>query len=333
VRRLRGGRFAVNCGVTGKPDHDGDPAVHYALIALAAGEEPRLEIRRVSYDHERWARAMEAAGVAPIFVAPIRTGVWTTGVASLPPAERGRWARAEAVSEAATRLSARPERLERAAFERVLGALGDLGLVTAAEADEVLALIGSASPFFAATRLADSVHVHVKVAATDALPRAAIERLGGRAENERPGYVKLAFAGGINVIFSSIPVAEEDELPPPPAPRTKPFVDHVGVDLRRTSGEVRAVFDELSSVARRAGWCDVGQSGPGAPVFCCHVSVAEKRWAFPPREGARWRLPVEFAFGPIAIHAATTGCDLRPLDPRDPRALSAARSASPPPRT
>lgn len=94
VRRLRGGRFAANCGVVGKPDHDGDPAVHYARIDLPARGEPSIEIRRVAYDHEGWARRMEAAGIAPVFVEPIRTGVWTTGVASLPAAERHRWLRA-----------------------------------------------------------------------------------------------------------------------------------------------------------------------------------------------------------------------------------------------
>src|SRR5262249_25618898 len=94
VRLLKDGRFAINCGVVGKPDHDGDPAVHYALIDLPASGEAAIDIRRVSYDHEEWARTMEAAGIAPIFVEPVRTGVWTTGVASLPPSERFRWLRA-----------------------------------------------------------------------------------------------------------------------------------------------------------------------------------------------------------------------------------------------
>src|SRR5262249_47321305 len=68
VRRLADGRFAVNCGAVGKPDHDGDPAVHYAFIDLPANGEPHIEIRRVTYDHEAWARAMETAGIAPVFV-------------------------------------------------------------------------------------------------------------------------------------------------------------------------------------------------------------------------------------------------------------------------
>ncbi len=39
MRRLADGRFAVNCGVVGKPDHDGDPSVHYALIDLPGSGE------------------------------------------------------------------------------------------------------------------------------------------------------------------------------------------------------------------------------------------------------------------------------------------------------
>lgn len=89
VRRLGGSRFAVNCGVVGKSDHDGDPAVHYALLRQNEGAF-EVEIRRVSYDHESWAQQLEYEGVDRIFVTPIRTGTWTTGVANLPVWEKER---------------------------------------------------------------------------------------------------------------------------------------------------------------------------------------------------------------------------------------------------
>ncbi len=89
VRRLHCARFAVNCGVVGKSDHDGDPAVHYALIKPGGGGF-EVEIRRVAYDHESWARQLEAEGVDQIFVTPLRTGIWTTGVASMPASEQKR---------------------------------------------------------------------------------------------------------------------------------------------------------------------------------------------------------------------------------------------------
>ena len=109
-----GGPFAVNCGVVGKPDHDGDTAVHYALIDLPRGGDATVEIRRVAYDQEAWARTMETAGIAPIFIEPVRTGIWTTGVASLPPSERFRWLRASATAGKKSKAETdwRPEFLE-----------------------------------------------------------------------------------------------------------------------------------------------------------------------------------------------------------------------------
>lgn len=89
VHHLADGRFAVNCGVVGKPDHDGDPAVHYALLAVAAGGIT-IEIRRVEYDHLSWANQLAQEGVDPIFIEPLRTGVWTTGLSSLPAVEQQR---------------------------------------------------------------------------------------------------------------------------------------------------------------------------------------------------------------------------------------------------
>jgi diadenosine tetraphosphatase ApaH/serine/threonine PP2A family protein phosphatase len=83
IRPLADGRFAVNCGVVGKPDHDGDPAVHYALLTIAPGQISAT-IQRVEYDHLTWADTLEREGVDPIFVEPLRTGFWTTGVSSLP---------------------------------------------------------------------------------------------------------------------------------------------------------------------------------------------------------------------------------------------------------
>lgn len=90
IRQLAGGRFAVNCGVVGKPDHDGDPAVHYALLETpqCAGETGSITIERVEYDSSAWANQLAREGVDEVFVRPLRTGVWTCGVSSLPARER-----------------------------------------------------------------------------------------------------------------------------------------------------------------------------------------------------------------------------------------------------
>ncbi len=322
VRLLRGGRFAVNCGVTGKPDHDGDPAVHYAMIELRDGA-PNIEIRRVAYDHEAWAQQMEAANIAPVFVEPVRTGVWTTGVASLPVGERHRYRRADSVSTQGPRMTWTPELMDIAAWTAPLERTREVGLLTGVEIAEVRTLLDPSFPWFQAVRRADSMHLHVKVADADALP---LERLGGRVENARPGYLKLAFDGGINLIFSSIPIAEEDALTEYPRP-TLPFLDHVGIDLRRELGVVRAVFDDTPELARRAGWSLKTQGGAGRAVFCCHSQVAQKHWIYPPLEGARVKFPIELAFGPLVIGEETNGCDLRPIDPKHPGAAELAACA------
>jgi diadenosine tetraphosphatase ApaH/serine/threonine PP2A family protein phosphatase len=88
VRHLAGGRFAVNCGVVGKPDHDHDAAVHYATIELGEASVGPVEIHRVEYDHLAWADQLDAEGVDDLFTIPLRNGVWTCGLLSMPPAER-----------------------------------------------------------------------------------------------------------------------------------------------------------------------------------------------------------------------------------------------------
>ncbi|MCC6537640.1 MAG: metallophosphoesterase family protein [Bryobacterales bacterium] len=326
VRRLAGGRFAVNCGVTGKPDHDGDPAVHYAYLDLAAGSEPQIEIRRVVYDHESWASKMETIGIANVFVEPLRTGVWTSGVASLPASERFRWLRASTAKPG--KLDWRPELLKPDVWRRTLADFRELGLVTDHEIEETLALLDPAFPFFGALRVADSIHLHIKVDRVDDLPFERIYALGTHAENDRPGYIKFPFPGGINLIFSSIPTSEEDQLTESPMP-ARPFVDHFGIDLRREIGLVRAIFEDTPAVARRAGWPTKSQGGSGRKVYCCHSTVAEKYWVYPPGEGSRWRRPLEFAYGPLQISQEMNGCDLRPIDPHHPEAGMLAACAAP----
>jgi diadenosine tetraphosphatase ApaH/serine/threonine PP2A family protein phosphatase len=321
VRCLADGRFAVNCGVVGKPDHDGDPAVHYALIDLPAKGEADIEIRRVSYDHEGWARTMEGEGISSVFIEPVRTGVWTTGVASLPASERFRWLRTARKRKA----NWRPELLDPSEWRRILREFRALGLVSDTEIEEALSLLDPAFPFFAGIRVADTVHLHVKVDDVDDLPFSRIASLGTNPENARPGYIKYPFQGGINLIFSSIPIAEEDQLSDPRP--SKPFVDHFGIDLRRETGLVRALFEDTPAIARRTGWPSKSQGGGGRQVFCCHSMVAEKYWVYPPSEGSRWTRPLEFAYGPLQISQEMNGCDLRPIDPRHPAAAGLAACA------
>ena len=80
---------------------------------------------------------MEAAGISAVFVEPVRTGVWTTGVASLPSSERFRWLRTSKKPEA----NWWPELLDPRAWRRTLSEFRELGLISSAEMDEALSLL------------------------------------------------------------------------------------------------------------------------------------------------------------------------------------------------
>jgi len=118
------------------------------------------------------------------------------------------------------------------------------------------------------------------------------------------------------MIFSAIPVAEDDRLVDVTR-RPKPFVDHVGIDLRREVPEVKAVFDATPGRAEALGWAHRAQGGD-RPVYCCHVEVGAKHWVYPGAEG----ITIEFAYGPLKVNADSMGCDLRPIDPRHPQAAA-----------
>ena len=210
--------------------------------------------------------------------------------------------------------------LDPTAFADTLAFFGTLGLIRADEADEVLALFDADFPFADAVRAADSVHLHVKVADVDALPHAAILARGTNPTSCTDGYVKYPFPGGINMIFSSIPISEDDMLDEPVA---TPSLDHKGIDLRDEQREVRAIFDAVPDRATAARWRHVQQGGGGQPVYCCHTEVDGKHWVYPVSGNAGQTRPIEFAYGPLKLHDAKMGCDLRPIDPDDPRANEA----------
>ena len=164
-------------------------------IDLPASGEPRLEIRRVSYDHEAWARTMEAAGIAAVFVEPVRTGVWTTGVASLP--RRGTIplaARLPQARFAPKRIGSRSS-WSRTPGARTLAEFRALGLVSRRKIDEALSLLDPAFPSSRAMRMADSVHLHVKVDDVDDLPSRRILALGTEAGERASGLCQVSVPG------------------------------------------------------------------------------------------------------------------------------------------
>jgi len=204
--------------------------------------------------------------------------------------------------------------IQKGSVAQTLSVFRGLDLLTVAEAQSVLWLFSADFPFRQQLQSAESIHLHIKVGDTATLPHTMIRSQGGAPQSEQNGYIKYAFDTGINLIFSSIPVAEEDRLPDAPAVN-KPFLDHAGVDMREETASVRALFDAIPCSATDLGWRHVAQGNHERAVFCCHTQVKEKHWIYPPADLRALTRPLEFAFGPLVTHGTSMGCDLRPLDP------------------
>lgn len=130
------------------------------------------------------------------------------------------------------------------------------------------------------------------------------------------------------MIFSSIPIAEEDLLGGEP-PLASAVLDHKGIDLRSADEVTRSAFDEITGIAAGLDWRHVSQGGGGIPVYCCHTEVSEKHWVYPVAGDAGQSRPIEIAYGELKIQEAAAGCDLRPIDPAHPRAGEVGCSATP----
>lgn len=218
-------------------------------------------------------------------------------------------------------------RIDPSAIAETLQFFAGLDLLTTAEVDEVTAMLAPQFPMAEAIRAAETVHVHVKVHDTEQLPHEQIVAAGSRPESTTEGFVKYPFASGVNLIFSSIPIAEDDMLSGEPA-KPPAIMDHKGVDLRAETPAARAVFDGVPGQATSQAWRHRGQGGGGTPVYCCHTEVEEKHWVYPNAGDAGQYRPIEFAFGELKIHDSKMGCDLRPIDPAHPRAAEASAALS-----
>lgn len=156
--------------------------------------------------------------------------------------------------------------------------------------------------------VADSIHLHIKVADVANLPASQIRHWGGEAQNVKEGYIKYAFRDGLNFIFSSIPVSQEEK-----AGLTSfdfPHLDHIGIDIRSESEETYRTFNAVTAIAYEQKWPLKRQGGDGKNVYCCHAQVNEKYWLYPPNS-VFW----EFAFGKLLVSEDVSGCDLRPANP------------------
>jgi alkylhydroperoxidase/carboxymuconolactone decarboxylase family protein len=183
--------------------------------------------------------------------------------------------------------------------------------------------------FADALRLAETLHLHIKVDDTHQLPINEFFRAGAQLDHQKNGFVKYRFPGDINAIFSHIKVSQDELLETEENRRPRPFLDHIGIDLRQETPETRAVFDALPAMAAADNLPLASQGGPGRPVYCCHVEVSEKHWIYPSGVEGKPGIPLEFAYGPLKVNPDKSGCDLRPANPSqvDPASIPCCASS------
>lgn len=215
------------------------------------------------------------------------------------------------------------------AAETTLATLHSLGLLNDHEVAAVTNFGKPGARFHGTLDLAETLHLHIKVEDTDKLPINAFFKAGAQLDHQKSGFVKYRFPGTINAIFSHIKVSQDELIETEATRRPRPFLDHIGIDLREESAAVRAAFDALPAVAEAEHMPLASQGGPGKPVYCCHVEVAEKHWLYPPDAEGHPGIPLEFAFGPLKVNPDKSGCDLRPADPSkvDPASIPCCGTA------
>jgi predicted phosphodiesterase len=89
LRALPDGRNAVNVGVLGRPENDGQTNVWYTLLTINSSFVD-VEFVPVVYDFKALAADMRAEELPQEFIETILTGWWTTCLEILPHKERAR---------------------------------------------------------------------------------------------------------------------------------------------------------------------------------------------------------------------------------------------------
>lgn len=208
--------------------------------------------------------------------------------------------------------------------QRATELLVELRFINTCEQKRCFDLFAEQFEFGDAMHHCDSLHVHVKVDDTADLPAQRLTEAGCRLDYAKEGFVKYLYPGGVNLIFSSMVVSQDELAETCDKRRKRPFVDHFGIDLRNESVLVKSVFDQVPVIAARLGWEEVPQGEGGGGVHCCHVEVSEKHWVFPCGEGPQPQIPMEFAFGALKVNDVSGGCDIRPMSPSRREAMGEA---------
>lgn len=193
-------------------------------------------------------------------------------------------------------------------LRRLTSLLMDHKLLSKDELLDVLQVAAENFSFEKQLAAATSVHFHVHVKDIDELPHDLLRMNGGKVENEAEGYIKYAFDGGINFIFSHIPIAHKERST---REQHYAYLDHVGIDIRSDEKAAYLVFQQIPLLSAQHDYLFTRQGDGKESVKCCHMQVKEKYWVYPNE-----RLNYEFAFGPLVINAGGAfGVDLRPANP------------------
>ena len=180
-------------------------------------------------------------------------------------------------------------------------------LLSSEEAEKAISVVHEGFPFQQQIEIAESVHFHIHVANISMLPHEKMIAQNSSVVNKAEGYIKYAFDGGVNFIFSHIPVAQKEKTN---RKQDESYLDHIGIDIRSDDKPAYITFQQIPLISSLHDYLFARQGDGKNVVKCCHMQVKEKYWVYPDE---KWNY--EFAFGPLVIHEGGFGVDLRPANP------------------
>ncbi len=191
-------------------------------------------------------------------------------------------------------------------LKRLTSLLVDHKLLSKDELADVIQVASENFSFKKQLAAATSVHFHIHVKDVGELPCDLLYINGAKVANKAEGYIKYAFDGGINFIFSHIPIAHKEK----DSSTRHSYLDHIGIDIRSDEKATYIVFQQIPLLSAQYDYLFTRQGDGKESVKCCHMQVKEKYWVYP-----NDRLNYEFAFGPLIINeGGTFGVDLRPAN-------------------
>lgn len=197
--------------------------------------------------------------------------------------------------------------INKATLQTLVNMLAENNLLNEQEQQRANIIAGNSFEFANQVALAESIHLHVHVADISQIPTGALNAKGGQVTNKAEGYIKYNFDGGINLVFSHIPVAQREKVA---RDDNAAYLDHIGIDIRSDDKTSYIAFQQIPMIAAEHDYLFTRQGDGKEAVKCCHMQVKEKYWVYPSAN-----LNYEFAFGPLVVHSSTSfGIDLRPAN-------------------